>query len=188
MQRRLERARDDLRLAGVVDAGPPRVRLRREDARKLIEKLPHVRREDRRQLLERALDVVSEGRAGQRFEERAAEIERAQLRQRQSCRQPFERLAVDAPARPPIVVRSIVVDGEARFLEGLEVAADGAGGDATERGEIVDCDAGRARPLDLAQDGPLADDLGVAGHGEILAIAGWQDCRIAERKGERGKG
>ena len=78
VQRRLERARDHLLPARVVVAAR-RIGLRRQHARQLIEELPHVRRQRRRQLLERALDVVAKQRARQRREERAAEVQRAEL-------------------------------------------------------------------------------------------------------------
>ena len=150
-------ARDDLLLPDrPVAPRRPAIRLGRDDARQLIEELPHVRRERRRQLLERALDIVAERRARERLEERAAEIERAQLGQREPGREPLERLAVDAPPRPPIVARSIVVEREARFLERLQVAADRARRDAAERREIVDGDARHcARTLDRAEDSSI---------------------------------
>ena len=170
LQRRFERTSDDELAMGRVGVGRGArgIGLRREDTRKLVEKLPHVRRQDRGELLEGAFDVVSERRPRQRFEERAAEMERAQLRQRQAGGEALERLAVHVPPRPPVVVRSIVVEREAGFLERLQVAADGARGDAAERREIVDGHPGAARAFNLAQDGPLADDLRVPGHGMIL--------------------
>ena len=119
------------------------------------------------QLLERALDVVAKRRAGQRLEQRAAEIERAQLRDRQAGGQPLERLAVDPPARPAIVVRLVVEEREAGFLERLQIAADRARRDVAQRRELVDRDARAARALDLAQDRPLTDDFGVAGHASL---------------------
>ena len=115
VQRRLERPRDDLLLQRSVLAlrpSPPRVRFGGDDARQLIEELAHVRRQRRGELFERALDLVAERRARQRFEQRAAEIQRAQLGQRQPGREPLERLAVDLPPRPPVVSRSIVVRAE----------------------------------------------------------------------------
>ena len=53
-------------------------------------------------------------------------------------------------------------------LAGLPCPADGAGGDAAEGGEVVDCDAGATRAFDLAEDRPLPDDFGVSRHVEIL--------------------
>ena len=170
MQRRFERARDELLLTRVV-VPPHRVGLRRDDARQLIEELPHVRRQHRGQLLERALDIVAKRRAGQRLEQRAAEVQRAQLRHRQAGRQPLERLTVDPPPRLAVVVRLVVEEREARLLERLQIAPDRPGGDDAERRQIVDGDARAARALDLAQNRPLPDDLGVAGHGQNLEIA-----------------
>ena len=86
---------------------------------------------------------------------------------RQAGRQPLERLAVDAPARPAVVVRSVVEEREARLLERLQIAPDRAGRDVAERRELVDGDAGAARAFDLAQDRPLPDDFRVARHGRF---------------------
>ena len=96
--------------------------------------------------------------------ERSAEIQRAELRQRQAGAQALERLAVDDPPRAPVVARPVVVEGEARLFERLQIAADRPGRDAAQGSQIVDADAGRARALDLAQDRPLADDFRVPGH------------------------
>ena len=97
VERRLERAGDDLLLPGGSSAAPAhRIRLGGDHARQLIEELPHVRRQRRAELFERALELVAERRAGERLEQRAAEVERAQLRQRQPGGEPLERLAVDA--------------------------------------------------------------------------------------------
>jgi hypothetical protein len=54
-----------------------RVGLRGEYAQQLIEKPLHVRRQSGAELFERAFEIVAERRAGERFEERSAEVERA---------------------------------------------------------------------------------------------------------------
>ena len=68
----------------------------------------------------------------------------------------------------PSSPRAIVVEREARFLERLQVAADGARGDAAERSQIVNRDANVARPFHLTEDRPLPDDFGVPRHDRIL--------------------
>ena len=82
-------------------------------------------------------------------------------------------------------MRLVVEDREAGFLERLQIAAHGARRDAGEVRELVDGQPEPARAFELAEHRPLTDDLGVAGHGGILAIAELQDCRIAGRKGVR---
>src|SRR5207244_3215656 len=111
----------------------------------------------------------------ERFEESAAEIQRAQLRERQPRRHRPKRLAVDRPARAPIVLRSIVEERKAGFLERLQIASNGAGRHAAQRRQFVNRHAD-ARALDLAQDRPLADDFRIpTRHGE--AVAYWQRRR-----------
>ena len=147
VQRRFERAGDELLLPRIV-VPPHRVGLGGDDARQLIEELPHVRRQRRRQLLERALDVVAKRRAGERFEQRAAEVERAQLRHGQAGRQALERLAVHAPPRLAIVVALVVVEREARLFERLQVAADRARRDAqSDASSSIVTPAPRARSI-----------------------------------------
>jgi hypothetical protein len=58
-------------------------------------------------------------------------------------------------------------DGEAGFLEGLQIPADRAGADAGAARQFVDGDAG-APGLDFPQDFPLTNDFRVA-HG----FSGW---------------
>ena len=61
--------------------------------------------------------------------------------------------------------RALVVEQrEAGLFQRLQIAPDGPRRDVAERRQFVDRHAGAARPLDLAQDRPLADDFGVAGH------------------------
>ena len=103
------------------------------------------------ELLERALHFVAERRARQRLEQRAAEIERAQLGERQPGGEALERLAVDLPPRAPIVSGPIVEERKPRFFERLQIAADRAGRHAAERGEIVDGDAGRPRARSISR-------------------------------------
>ena len=91
---------------------------------------------------------------------------RAELGQGQAGRQPLERLTVDDPSRAAVVARAVVVDGEAGFLERLEVAPDRPRRHAALGGEFVDRHAGGARTLDLAQDAPLPDHFSVAGHAD----------------------
>ena len=127
-----------------------------------------MRRQRRSELLEGAPHVVAERRAGERLDERPTEVKRAQLGHGETGGEPLEGLAVQAPARAPVVARSIVEDRKAGFLERLQVAPDRPRRDVAERRELVDRHAGGARALDLPEDGPLADHLGVSGHAEIV--------------------
>jgi hypothetical protein len=129
-----------------------------------VEKLPHVGRQHRAQLLERALEVVSKRRAGERLEQRPAEIQGAQLGDREAGTQTLERVAIHLPARAAVVARTIVEEREARFLERLEIAADRAGRHVAERRQLVDRDPGATGALDLAEDRPLANHFRVSRH------------------------
>ena len=132
----------------------------------------------RAQLVERALELITKGRAGERFEQRPAEIQRAQFRQRQPRGEALERLPVDRPPRPSIVARSDRRRGETRLLRAPEVASDGARRDVAQRREIVDCDAGVTRALDLAQDRPLSNDFRIAWHTRLYLCAVEVDSHI----------
>ena len=138
-----------------------------------------MRRQHRRELFEGAFHIVAERRARQRLEQRAAEVEGAQLGERETGREALEHLAVDAPACPPIVVGPVVVEREPGFFERLQVAPDRARRDAAARGERINRHPRPARMLDFAQDRPLPDDLGIAGHREILEFEnlGFEDLR-----------
>ena len=166
MQRPLEDARNDVLMmpVGLCRPPPQRIRFRCEDARQLIEKLLHVRRERRTQLVERTLQLATKRRSRQRFEQRSAEVQRAQLRQRQPSRKPLECLSVHHPSRPPIVARAVVIDRKPRLLERLQIAADRPRRDAAEARQIVDRHAGTPGAFDLFQNRPLTDDFGVARH------------------------
>ena len=110
------------------------------------------------------------GVPGERFEQRAAEIQRAQLGQRQARGQSLECLAVDHPARPAIVVRTIVVERKAGFFERLKIAADRPRRDVALRGQFVDRHAAVARAFDLAKDRPLADHFSISRHWGIVRV------------------
>src|SRR5262249_23739804 len=118
----------------------------------------------RRELLERAFDFAAERGARERLEERAAEIQRTQLRHRETGRQALEGLAVHAPPRFPVVVGPIVVERKAGFLERLQIAPDRARRHVAQLCQLVDRHASRARVLDLAQNRPLTNHLGISRH------------------------
>ena len=68
--------------------------LRLDHQRQAIEELPHARRERRRQLVERVATSCWNGVAARHFDQRPAEIQRAQLREREAgVVEPPERLA-----------------------------------------------------------------------------------------------
>ena len=64
-------------------------------------------------------------------------------------------------------VMDFVEQRKACLLEGVEIAADGTGRDAGQRGEIVDRPA--PRRLQFLENRPLADDLRVARHQDTRA-------------------
>ena len=105
-----------------------------------------------------------ERRAGERLDQRPAEIERAQLRQREAgLVEPAERPLLEHPVALAVV--QVVVEREPGGLQRLEIAADGPGRHAGPLRQVVDRQP--PRRLEVAQDRPLADDFGVAGHGSV---------------------
>ena len=91
--------------------------------RQPVEELPHARRQRRRQLVERVAHVLLERRRRETLDQRAAEIERAQLGE-------VEAGLVEAPERAllerpvALAVVDLVEERKSGFLERFEVAAD----------------------------------------------------------------
>ena len=120
-------------------------RLRRDDARQPVEELLHRRRERGLELVERALQIVEHRRAGEALEQRAAEIERAQLGERQPASgQRADGLGVHAPELR--AVDRLVEDGEAGRLQRGQVAADRARRDVQVLGQLRNRVRPRCRP------------------------------------------
>ena len=148
-------------------AAGARARLGGKHRRQPIEELAHAGRQHLFEPRERVGQVPLERRAGHRLEQVAAEIERADLRQREPGFEAVEHLAVDAPSHAPVVV-ALVVEREAGLLQRREVAPDRAGRDVELVGKRVDRRA-VARRFQRVQHLPLPDDLLVARHRVILA-------------------
>ena len=91
----------------------------------------------RGQLVEGAPQVLMERRGGQRFDQRAAEIERAQLREREAgLVEATERTLLEHPVALAVV--KIVVQRKAGCLQRFEVAADRPRRDAGPLRQVVD--------------------------------------------------
>ena len=127
-----------------------------------IEKLPRARPERRLELVKRAPHILHKRSRRKTFDERAAEVQRGQLGQR-------ERGLVQAPKRSRLelpdlrALARLVVEREPRILQRVEVSPDRAGGHAGRRRQVPD--RGATGGLNLAQDAPLSDHLGVTRHG-----------------------
>ena len=133
--------------------------------RQAVEELAHAGRQRGRQLVERRRHVLLERRRGEHFDQRPAEIERAQFREREpGVVQAPERLGLERPVALAVV--DLVEEREPGGLQRLEIAADRPRRDAGARREIVDRQP--ARRFEVAQDRPLPDDFGVARHPRIL--------------------
>ena len=118
-----------------------RLRLRLHHERQAIEELAHARRQRGGELVERAPDVALERRGGEALDERAREIQRAQLREREAgVVEPPERLLLERPVLLAVV--DFVEQRKPGRLQRFEVAADRARRDAGALGEVVDRDAG----------------------------------------------
>ena len=74
-----------------------RARLGRQHRGQSIEELPHARRQHLLEPRERIGQVALERRAGDGFEQVAAQIQGAQLGEREAGLDPFEHLAVEPP-------------------------------------------------------------------------------------------
>ena len=148
-------------------AARTRARLGHEHRGQSIEELAHARRQQLRESLERIGQVALEGCAGDGFEDVAAQIQGAQLGQREAGVDPFEHLSVETPTDVPIVI-ALIVERETRLLKGGEIAADRPGGDFEFLGQRIDRRA-VPRRFERMQQLPLTDDFLVAGHGGILA-------------------
>ena len=145
------------------------VRLRLHDERQAIEKLPHAWRERRSKLVERATDVLLKRRGRQALDERAREVQRAQLGQREACLvEPLESAMFERPVFFSVV--GFVEQRKACRLQRLEVATDRSRRDAGARRQVVDREP--ARRFEVAQDRPLPDDFGVPRHTGVRWLPG----------------
>ena len=143
-------------IASYVVASPPlgSPRLCRHDSRKSIEKLLHLRRQRRLELVERALHIRQQMRARETLDQRAAEIQRAELGEGEpAARQRTKGFRFDAPELRS--VDRVVVHGESGFLESREVATDRSCADAERLGKFRNGVAALAR--DFLQQRPLSD-------------------------------
>ena len=121
-------------------AWAPGFRLGLHHERHAVEELLHPGCQRGRQLVEGAADVALKGRAGQALDERAREIERAQLREGEAgVVEPPEGLLLERPVLLAVV--RLVEEREAGRLQRLEIAPDRARRDAGARREVVDGDA-----------------------------------------------
>ena len=120
---RLEHGRNDL--MGVRGLTLGSGGLGGHDPGQSIDELLHLGRQGRLELGERALDVRQDMRAGEALDERATEVQRAELRERQTTpRQGPKRLALDTPELRSVA--GMVVDGKAGFLQRGKIATDGS--------------------------------------------------------------
>src|SRR5262249_9142678 len=152
---RVEQFRDALALILRLGGAARRRSLRLEDERQSIEELAHPRRQRGGELVERRRDVALEGRGREAFDERPAEVQSAQLCEREAgVVEMLERPGLELPVL--LAVMDFVEEREAHRLQRLEIAPDRAGRDLRPLREVVDRQAPRG--LELAQDRPLPDD------------------------------
>ena len=130
---------------------------------------------------EGGVEVLGEGRAAQEGHQVLAEVQRAELGQGEGLGQPLL-VALDQP--PDLAaVRALVVEREARLLQRLDVAADGALGDAVLVGQVL---GGRVAPgLDPLEDPPLSDDFGVTQSADSSCRRDWRAGGRLASAGER---
>ena len=133
-ERGFEKPSDDVGRRGATTR--PRTRFCRQDRRQAIEKLPHPRREHLLEPRERIREVALKWCSGDCFEQVAAQVERAEFRQRESRFEAVERLAVDSPVHAAVVV-ALVVERKSGLLERGKIAADGTRRDLELRREGV---------------------------------------------------
>ena len=123
-----------------ADDSPPRARgpgfAARTEGRR-SRNLPHARREHLLQPGEGVAEIALKGAARDRLQEISAEIERAQLGERETGLEPLEHLTVEPPSDVPLVI-ALIVKREACLLKRGQVAADGARGDVELVRECVD--------------------------------------------------
>ena len=112
---------------------------RRDDLRQRREELAHPRVERALDLRERRAQLVGQRPAGQAFDDRAAEVQRGDVGDRQPFLHGAKRDAVEPPALG-LVFFAFVVEREAGFLQRLQVAADRPRRDLHLRRQLVNRD------------------------------------------------
>src|SRR6185503_1740584 len=115
------------------------------------------RRQTLLEFLERTGQVLAERRAGQKLHQRPAEVQRAQLRQREArVHQALERLPIETPGAPGVSLA--LFEGKAGLLQLGEVATNRSRSDAEPIGQLLDGQA-VSGGFRLLQQLPLADDF-----------------------------
>ncbi len=114
------------------------------------------------ELGECAVHLVLEGRPAERPQQAAAEIQRAHLQDAEpGFLESAERLRAQLPHRGP--VHLVVEQREPRPAQRVEVATDRPRMHLPRRRQLRDRNA-RPRGVDLAQDLPLSNELGIPRH------------------------
>ena len=135
--------------------------LRRDGARQPVEELPHGGRQHGLEFVECARDVVSQRRPREAFDQRAAEVQRGQLRQRQAgAGQHAHRPRIHSPELG--AVDDLVVHGKSRHLKRLQIPTNRARADRQVTRELRNRLASRRG--DPLQDRPLSNQFAVASH------------------------
>ncbi len=169
---RFEQLRRDLAL--LASRRRARPRLGREDRRHLVEEL-RIRGDSIFSIRANAIDrSLPNGVPATDLEHVAAEIERAQLAEREAGLEALQHLAVQVPARTALLVL-VVVEREAGFLQRRQIAADRARGDVEVLGQASIDDPWRDAS-ERVQHLPLADDFLIAGH-RLAAFLGARAAR-----------
>ena len=135
--------------------------LRRDGARQPVQELLHGGRQHCFELVECARDVLSHRRPGEAFDQRAAEIQRGQFRQRQAgAGQRAHRPRIQSPELGS--VDDLVVHGKSRHLKRLQIPSNRARADRQVSRELRNRLASRrGNPL---QNRPLSNQFAVASH------------------------
>src|SRR5687767_8885935 len=120
---RFEQAGYDVGRRGLSSGSRPR--FGSKDRRQPIEELAHAGRQDPFETSERVSQVALKRGAGDRLEQIATEVKRAELGERKAGLEALEDVTVDPPVDATVFV-ALIVEGEAGLLKCGKVAPDGA--------------------------------------------------------------
>ena len=136
--------------------------------RQAIKKLPHSWRQHLLETRERQCQIALKGGAGNRLEHVPAQVERADLGEREARLEPLQCLPLETPVRAPVLV-ALVVQRKSRLLQRREVTADRAGGYLEIVGKGIDRGS-MTRRFERVEHLPLPDDFLIPRHRQLIVV------------------